>query len=196
MRALRSLFCCALAWTVPSQASPTIQLKILEGEGTTYSTGSRATRGITVLVADESGKPIENAAVTFRLPDQGPSGEFASGKRTQTFTTSADGRATVWGMQWNKTAGQVEILVTATKNDARASIAVTQTLTDSSAPVSGGEGNFTSSHHGYGKWVLIGVAVAGAAAAGMMLAHSHGSSTSTTTPALSIGTPTITVSHP
>lgn len=188
--------CCALAWTVPSQAAPTIQLKILEGEGTTYSPGSRATRGITVLVTDASGNPVENAAVTFRLPDQGPSGEFSPGKRSQTVTTGTDGRATVWGMQWNKTPGQVEILITAAKNDARASVVATQTLGDSTKLQSGGEGVFESSHHGNGKWILIGVAVAGAAAAGMMLAHSHGSSSSAATPALSIGTPTITVSHP
>lgn len=195
IKALRSLLCCALVWIIPSQAAPNIQLKILEGDGETYATGSRATRGITVLVTDQAGNPIENAAVSFKLPDQGPSGTFTATERTQTVTTGADGRATVWGMQWNKTPGTTEVLVTAVKNEARASIVVKQVLSDKVPAEAGGEGEFRSSHHS-AKWIIIGAAVAGAAAAGMMAMHSHSSSSTASTPAISIGSPTITVSHP
>jgi hypothetical protein len=70
------VFGCALAWAIPSCASVIVQLKVLEGEGTVYRTGSRATRGLSVLVTDETGKPVANAAVSFQLPGEGATGTF------------------------------------------------------------------------------------------------------------------------
>src|SRR5258706_14652723 len=99
-----------------------VQLKEAEGEATVHRTGTRATRGLTVLVTDETGKPVENAAVSFRLPDEGPTGVFSSGLRTEVGTTGANGRATVWGMQRNKTPGPVGIRVTTVKEDASTGI--------------------------------------------------------------------------
>src|SRR5580658_1280531 len=138
----RGLVCCILAWAVPSYASVIVQLKVVEGEGTVYRTGTRATRGLTVLVTDEAGKPVANAAVSFRLPEDGAGGVFSSGLRTEVITTGADGKATVWGMQWNKTAGPVEIRITAVKDQARAGIVSTQYLSDSVAAPSGAEAVF------------------------------------------------------
>jgi hypothetical protein len=137
-------------------------------------TGARATRGITVLVTDETGKPLEHAPVSFRLPEEGPSGVFSSGLRTEVVTTAPDGRATVWGMQWNKTPGLVEIRITAIKDPARAGIITTQYLSDALAPKAGGEGSFTAPHKGHAKWILIAAAVGGGAAAGVAFAHSKG----------------------
>ena len=122
----RGALCCALAWTVCSNASVIVQLKVVEGEGMVYHPGTRATRGLTVLVTDENGQPIRNAAVSFRLPDEGPSGVFSSGLRTEVVTTGSDGLASVWGMQWNKTAGAVQIRITAIKDQARAGIVSTE----------------------------------------------------------------------
>src|SRR6202162_5326918 len=170
----RSLVYCILAWTVPSYASVIVQLKVIEGEGTVYRTGTRATRGLTVLVTDEAGKPVANAAVSFRLPEDGAGGVFSSGLRTEVITTGVDGRATVWGMQWNKTAGPVEIRITAVKDQARAGIISTLYLSDAVALKAGGEGTFAAPHQGRTKWILIAVAaVAGGAAAGFVLARLH-----------------------
>jgi len=175
-----------------------VQLKVVEGEGVVYRTGTRATRGLTILVTDETGKPVDLAAVSFRLPDEGASGTFGSGLRTEIVTTGPDGRATVWGMQWNKTPGPVEIRVTAIKEQARAGLVSTQYLSDSVAAKSGGEGVFTASH-GH-KWLWI-AAIAVGAGAGAAFALSKGSSSSPTAntsvvTGLSIGTPSIIVSHP
>lgn len=196
----RSVVCCVLAWTLPSYASVIIQLKVVEGEGVVYRAGARATRGLTVLVTDESGKPVENAAVSFRLPDQGASGFFNSGLRTEVVTTSADGRATVWGMQWSKTPGPVEIRITAVKDQARAGIVSTQYLSDTIAPKAGGEGVFTASHKGH-KWLWIAAIAGGGAAAGMAFGRSRsagpGSNGASTAPGgIVIGTPSIIVGHP
>jgi hypothetical protein len=101
-------------------------------------------------------------------------------------------------MQWNKTPGPVEIRVTAIKEQARAGLISTQYLSDSVAPKSGGEGVFTASHSH--KWLWIAAIAAGAGAgAAFALAKGSSSSVSTTTSAvtgLSIGTPSIIVSHP
>ncbi len=232
----RALLCCALAWAVALNGATSLQLKVVEGEGAEYRPGTKATRGVTVLVTDEGGKPVANAVVSFRLPETGPSGVFNSGLRSEIVTTDADGRATVSGMQWNSSPGPVSLRITAMKDQARAGIISTQKLSESGAvredvptkpealtgnfevvpakgaaekfttapvkiapvppknevtlakaevapasaepapakaeelapksPSAGGEGTFTASHGGYGKWILIGVIVMGGAAAG------------------------------
>jgi hypothetical protein len=177
-----------------------VQLKVVEGEGSVYRVGSRATRGLTVLVTDENGKPLDHASVSFRLPDEGPGGVFGSGLRTEVVTTGPDGRATVWGMQWNKTAGPVEIRITAVRDQARAGIVSTQYLSDSTAVTrsAGGDGTFTAPHKSRSKWI-IGAVAAGGAAVG--LAFARGKSTAPVTAAaaptgIQIGNPTITIGHP
>jgi len=199
----RAILCCALASTLPANAAIIVQLKVVEGDGTVYRTGSRAARGLTVLVTDEAGKPVDHASVSFRLPEEGASGLFSSGLRTEVATTGADGRATVFGMQWNKTAGPVQIRITAVKDQARAGIISTQYLSDTLAPIApqtlkaGGEGTFSAPHKGRTKWILIGAAAAGGAAAGVMFGHSHSTQAGVAAPAgISIGTPSINVGHP
>jgi hypothetical protein len=173
-----------------------IQLRIIEGDGAVYAMGSRATHGLVIQVTDETGKPVDAAAVSFQLPGDGPGGLFGGGGKTEIVTTKADGVATVWGMQWNKSPGTFEIKVTASKGQARAGIAVTQYLSDTVQ--AGGEGTFATSHHSRTKWLIIGAIIAGGAAAGIGLRGILPKSTPagpTTTP-LSIGVPTISVGHP
>jgi hypothetical protein len=196
---VRSILCCALAFAVSVNASVIVQLRVIEGEGITYRTGTRATRGLTVLVTDESGRPLDMASVSFRLPDQGATGTFSSGLRTEVVTTGPDGRASVWGMQWNKTSGTVEIHITAVKEQARAGIVSTQYLNDSVTPTAGGEGVFTASHGGH-KWLWI-AAIAGLAAGGGYAGYALTRSGPSNSPnpavaGLSIGAPSITVGHP
>jgi hypothetical protein len=179
------------------KGSVIVQLKVVEGEGAMYRTGSRATRGLTVVVTDETGKPVQSAAVSFRLPDEGPSGVFNSGLRTEVVTTGPDGRATVWGMQWNKTGGPVQIRITAVKDLARAGIVCTQNLSDALGPKAGGEGVFTPPHKSHAKWILIAAAAGGAAAGGLAFGRSKGPNSTAVSPAgLAIGTPGINVGHP
>jgi hypothetical protein len=192
------MLCCALALAVPSNAAVIVQLKVVEGDGTVYRTGARASRGLTVLVSDETGKPVEHAAVSFRLPEEGPGGVFGSGLRTEVVNTGPDGRATVWGMQWNKTAGPVEIRITAIKDQARAGIISTQYLSDALAPKAGGEGTFSAPHKGHAKWILVAAAIGGGAAAGFTLARSKGTAAGGASGPVGvmIGNPSINVGHP
>lgn len=157
-----------------------------------YQTGSRATRGVTLLVTDDTGHPVPNVAVSFHLPEDGPSGVFASGSRTEIVTTTADGKASVWGMRWNRTPGTVELKITAIKDGVRAGIISTQHLSDSVAPGSGAPSGF--SRGGHGKLLWISLAVAGAAGGGLAMGIRHSSPPAASpTTALSIGTPTIII---
>jgi hypothetical protein len=197
IKSWRGALCCALAFAVSADASVIVQLRVVEGEGATYRTGTRATRGVTVLVTDEAGLPLNMASVSFRLPDQGASGTFSSGLRTEVVTTGPDGRASVWGMQWNKTPGTIQIHITAVKEQARTGIVSTQYLSDALAAKAGGEGVFTASHSGGHKWLWI-AAIAGVAAGGAAFAllRSKGTPTTTATTGLSVGAPSITVGQP
>jgi hypothetical protein len=198
LTAARGIVCCALAFTVSVDASVIVQLRVVEGDGVTYQPGARATRGLTVLVTDEAGQPVNMASVSFRLPDEGASGTFNSGLRTEVVTTGPDGRASVWGMQWNKTPGQIQIKITAVKDQARTGIVSTVQLSQTVVASAGGQGEFKASHGGH-KWIWLAVAGAAAAAggAGFALMRSQGSSAqSSVIPSLSIGAPSVTVGHP
>jgi hypothetical protein len=196
VRRVFPLFVIVSAFTVALHAAAILQLRVVEGEGEVSAVGSRATRGITVLVTDETGRPVENAAVSFTLPSEGPGGSFSDGLKTNVVTTKADGRASVWGMQWNRSVGAFEIRITASKDHARAGIVSAQYLSDKIAAHSGGSGVFTRSHRSY-KVLLIGVAV-GAAVAGasaFAIGHSSQAAVSATPPPV-IGAPGITIGHP
>ncbi len=148
----------------------------MEGEGVVYPVGSRATRGISVQVTDETGRPVDGATVSFRLPADGPGGAFATGAKTEIATTRADGSAGVWGMQWNRTVGSFEIRITAEKGQTRAGTVCPQFLTDALTS----RGAASSSAHigpsGGHKWLWITLAVAGAAGAGVAAAGFIGKS--------------------
>ena len=191
-----------MAWlavtTSPIHAAVIIQLRMLDGEGSVYATGSRATRGLTVQVTDESGKPVEGAIVSFTLPITGPGGTFRSGLRSEVITTPADGKAAIWGMQWNRIPGPFEIRITASKDQARAGMVSTQYLNDLALPKPGGAGGtFYASHHSHTKWIVVGAAAAGALV-GVALSRSPHSSAAGTAPSvgLQIGSPSIILGHP
>src|ERR1035437_11048151 len=74
----------------PEDGPAILQIRVIEGEGVAYPLGGRATRGVTVQVTDETGKPIENASVSFRLPEEGPSGTFSNGSGLGNGTTDAE----------------------------------------------------------------------------------------------------------
>lgn len=182
------------AWTAPGDPA-SLQLKVVEGDGATYAPGSRATRGVGVVVVDENGRPVEGATIGFALPAGGPGGEFASGGKTEIITTKGDGVATAWGMRWNRTAGPFEIRVTAVKGTAQASVAVKQYLSGLPQPASNAAGGGGGGH----KWLwiaLAGGAAAGAAGFAIKGRSSGSSSTTNTSGAVQIGSPSISLGQP
>jgi hypothetical protein len=176
-----------------SQDPAILQVRVIEGESAVYGIGSRATRGVTVQVTDETGKPVDGATVSFRLPEDGAGGTFASGSRTEIATTRPDGRAGVWGMQWNRIAGPFEIRITAVKGQTRAGTVCPQYLTDSPA-ASKPLARVGPSR----KWLWITLAVGGAAVGGIAATAAGGKPTAApaAAPGLTIGTPSINLGHP
>jgi hypothetical protein len=195
-----------MAQTSPPAQTAILQIRVVEGEGAIHATNSRAARGLSVEVTDETGKPVGSAAVSFRLPEEGPSGVFANGGKTEIVIAGPDGRATVWGMQWNRQEGPFQIRITAAKGQARAGTTVSQYLSQAAAPkpsgsvaiLPGSKQPGRSSH----KWLLITVLAVGAAAgAGLMAGMSHSSSSTaaaaaSTTQTITIGSPVVTIGKP
>jgi hypothetical protein len=179
--------------TLPSPQVISLQIRVVEGEGAVYAAGSRATRGITVVVTNETGKPVDGATVSFQLPQDGPSGTFTSGAKTEIVTTRADGRAAVWGMPWNRKAGTVEIRITAAKGEARAgtvcAIELSEALAKEAAPTGrSGAARVSGSH----KWLWITLAVVGAAGggvAGVGLVGKSSTAAASATVTLHVGAP-------
>ena len=223
-RFLALLLTAALSVPAPafSQSLPTppnnLEIRVVEGEGAAYPLGSRATRGVTVLITDEANRPVPGVTVGFTLPVSGPGGVFSTGARTEIVTTQGDGKASVWGMQWNRIAGAFEIRVTAAKGQTRAGILIPTTLVTggtvvptTAAPAAIREAPPTvqitapntqragskvggTSH----KWLWIGLAAGGAAAAGAVGYVSKSSTAAAaagSSSGVSIGSPTITLGH-
>lgn len=201
-------------WVLPATAQPQLgvpanpsadpailRIRIVEGDEFVYAVGSRATRGVVVLISDETGRPVEGATVSFRLPDSGPTGEFAGGGRTEIAMTASDGRAEAWGMQWNSNPGPLDMRITASKGQARAGTLVQLYLMEAAEGESGtisrapGKSGTLSS-----KKLWISVAVIGGAL-GAVAGLAGGSSTpgAASPPVINapqIGSPEINISLP
>jgi hypothetical protein len=181
----------------PADNPVILQIRVLEGEGVAYPLGGRATRGVTVQVTDETGKPMEGSSVSFRLPEEGPSGTFANGSRAELAITKADGKASAWGMQWNRTEGSFEIRITAVKGQARAGTVCAIYLSKLTAAAEDGSSSPVRLSRNH-KWLWVTLAAAGAAGAVVAAMALRGKSVPlgpTVTPT-AIGIPTIVVGAP
>ena len=189
---LAAVFAAVLAYG--ADAPSILTIRVAEGDGAAYPVGSRATRGLTVLVTDETGRPVEGATVSFTLPAEGPGGVFSTGGRTEIAATRADGRAAVWGMQWNRTAGPFEIRITAVKGQARAGVVSSQSLSNAPEVRAAASGKIHPARGGH-KLLWISLVVAGAAAAGVagVAARNTSSTAASSVTPLKIGTPTISL---
>jgi hypothetical protein len=190
----RSLILFLAVTSLTGAQPPALEVRVTEGEGAVYHAGSRATRGVTVKVTDQAGRPVEGATVSFSLPSDGPGGVFASGARTEVATTHADGAAAVWGMQWNRTPGSFGILITAAKGEARGGVTCSQSLAAAAAS------DARPSRIGAGghKWLWITLAAVGGAAGAGVAAAGKGKASATApgSTALQIGAPAISLGRP
>lgn len=199
----RFLLLAALTIILPAAAEAetvVLQIHILEGEGSVFAASSRALRPLTVRVTDETGAPLERVAVSFRLPEDGVSGTFQNGLKTDLVLSGADGKAASPNIVWGPMAGPVRVRVTAARDEARAGVLVPVYV--SALPGSGEPGGAGSAHSSgvvaagasiapqaapirvvdaaapklksKKGWVrLVGIAAAGGAAGGLALAKAH-----------------------
>jgi hypothetical protein len=177
----------APAWA--QQPVTGLSITIVEGEGALNNIRDRVNRDSIVQVDDQDHRPVAGAAVTFFLPQQGPSGTFPNGSRMLMTVTDGQGRATARGIRPNSQSGPMQIRVTASFQGLTASSVITQTNA-ATGPTTAGRGMSRGA-----KWAII-LAIAGGAAAGGIAAATHGGSStggSSTPPAIVIspGTPTV-----
>ena len=114
--------------------SAILRISVVSGEGVVHAAGSHAANPLTVEVADEAGRPVAGARVSFQTPAEGSGGTFSSGLRTDLTVTDASGRATVRGLSLNRIPGAFVIRITAAKEQARAGVVVKQYIGDAKAP--------------------------------------------------------------
>jgi hypothetical protein len=170
-----------------------LHIRILEGDGAIHGAGARETRGLAVQITDETGRPVEAAVVSFRMPEEGPGGIFMRGMKTEIVTTAADGRAAVYGMQWNRLTGPFQIRITAVKGEIRAGTTSSQYISDAPAIRNG-----PTARNSRRKWLAIAAVVGAGAAAGISIGvlRQSKSAGQTSGPPPQIGMPTITVGRP
>ena len=201
----------ALASIAPGQVG-ILQIQIVAGEGGVYAPGARVTRPLTVEVTDETGRPVPAAAVSFHLPEDGPSGTFPNGLRTEVITTDERGRAALRSMQLNRVPGRLQVRIIASKEQATAGMVSFQYIADpASGAAMAGAGNrktrepagVSAGSHGRKKWALILAGAGGGAVAALLAARSgttaaaSGTAASNPTPIpTTIGTPSISVGRP
>jgi hypothetical protein len=201
-----SLPAAALLWVFPHLAlaqTAILHIRVTEGEGAITAPGARNSHPLAVEITDETGKPVAGAAVSFHLPEEGPSGTCSNGLRTEVEVSDARGRATLRSLQANRTPGRLAISIVASKEQARAGMVSFQYIVDArnGAPASK---SAPSASRGKLKWVILAVAAGGAAAAGALAAgHSSGApaaaaptSTASSVATIAIGSPSLTVGKP
>ena len=163
-------------------------------------------------VTDETGRPIAGAAVSFHLPEDGPSGTFPNGLRTEVVTTDEHGRAILRSMQLNRVSGRFEVRVIASKQQATARTVSFQYIADpASGAAMASAGNrgtreptgVDAGSHWHKKWILILAAAGGGAAAALprralrrVRGDVWGSGKQPRSGPTTIGAPSITVGRP
>lgn len=188
-----------------------LRIRVLEGEGSIHTAGTRSSQPIVIALTDEAGRPVAGASVSVRLPEDGPTGMFANGMRTEIAVTGADGRVALRGIQWARTAGPVQLRITASKGEARAGILSTQYVTEPSGGAAArkqadpAKAPVRVEPTSRSKWILLAALIGGAAAGGVAAAARGGSTAggaspsappAVTQPTVSIGNPTVTVGRP
>jgi len=171
----------------------------MEGEGAIHLPGARSSRAVTVEITEETGKPVSGAAVTFHLPEDGPSGTFTNGLRTEVVLTDSRGHATLHGFTANRVPGRFQLRIVASKEQARAGTVSFQYIAEPKSGVV----TAAKAPAARKRWLAAAAAVvAGGAVAGFAAKRN---STPATTPAipagpappvLTIGNPSITVGKP
>jgi hypothetical protein len=174
----------------------TLQIKITEGDAVIHAPGSRSTQPLAVQITDENGQAVSGAAVSFRLPDEGPGGLFANGLRTEIAISDANGRATSRRMQLNHTPGDFQIRITAAKEQARAGTLVPQSIQGPEGTP--GQTLLPKAKSGK-KWVVVGLLAAGLAGgvgAGVAARPARPAITPPPAPTVTIGPPSVSVGRP
>jgi hypothetical protein len=180
----------------PAQAdTAALRIVVLEGEdGVNIIKKKTAVRPV-VEVRDRNNSPVAGAAVTFLLPNFGPTGNFAQGGKVFTTVTDATGRATASSFQPSG-AGTFQINVSASYQGQRGTTTISQTnfMTAAAAAAGGAAGAGAGTGGGISAATIgIIVGVAAAAAVGVAVGVSRGGGNTPASAAAPAPVPTATI---
>jgi hypothetical protein len=170
----------------PQADQPSITIRFVEGQGAINNVNRGTAFEPVIEVLNRRGLPVAGASVTFTLPAVGPGGTFPDGGKSLVTRTDENGRATARGLRPNRSSGQFEIRVTASREGESTTAILTQT---NAAPAESG--------HGSGrKWAIILGVVGGAAIAGALAASGGGGSSPPAAAATTANPGTVTPGAP
>ncbi len=170
-----------------------LEARIVEGDGQVSTPGSRLASPLVVEVTDETGVGVEDAIVSFRLPEDGITGTFRNGLKTEILRTGSDGQASMRSLVAGGLAGQFQVRLTVAKGAARTGVLSNQFI---APPKDRHLGALAGIVHPHGRVLEIGALVLAVAVAGYVKeAGLSGSSHSIQQPPV-IGAPTVTVGKP
>jgi hypothetical protein len=174
----------------PAQDAPKQLNIVIVDVGSINNVQQRTAREPIVQVEDENHKPVAGAAVVFSLAGQGAGGSFSGGSQTLTVITDNQGRAIARGFHANKTQGQYQMHVTASKNGLQANASI-QMANAVGAGAGAGAGAALST-----KLIIV-IAIAGLAAAGgaYYATHNGGGTSAAASITITPGTGTVGPPH-
>jgi hypothetical protein len=154
---------------------PPFHITVIEGEGAVNNIHQQVNRAATVIVEDENKTPLSGVAVTFFLPNDGPSGLFPNGSRVLTVFTDDKGIAQSRPIHFNPLVGIMPIRVSASLFAQNVNATITQTNVGTGQAIRSYVSPITRNqepHSGFhvSKKVWVGALVVGAGvAAGVIL---------------------------
>lgn len=95
----------SFAQVVPDE----LNIVLVKGDGAVHDGRQHTTPAPTVRIEDEHRRPVAGALVSFTLPTEGATGEFANHSRITTVMTDNEGIAVVSGLRTNRVPGKVPI---------------------------------------------------------------------------------------
>jgi hypothetical protein len=180
---------------------PPFHITVIEGEGAINNIHQTVNRAATVIVEDENKTPLSGVAVTFFLPNDGPSGLFPNGSRALTVFTDDKGIATSRPIHFNNLVGIMPIRVTASLFSQSVNQTITQTNVGTGQAIRSYVSPMTRNQEPSGRgihiskkvWITAIIVGAGVAAAVVLLDRSSppsatiGGTAGTTTGPVTIG---------
>lgn len=86
-----------------------LNIVMVQGDGAVHDGRRHATPAPTVRIEDEHRHPVVGALVSFTLPTEGATGEFANHSRITSVMTDNEGIGVVSGLRTNRVPGKVPI---------------------------------------------------------------------------------------
>lgn len=159
--------------------APTLNVLVLQGEGTINNIKRRTTRESIVQVQDENHKPVAGAAILIQLPADGPGGVFPDGSKSITLFSDSQGKVVMPHLQPSQVTGNFQIHVNASFQGRQGVTVINQSIAPGPTGV-----NPTHAMHGKTIGIVSSVAAAGAIAAALVLRNNN-------TPPVTVPTGTI-----